>query len=253
VNLLFLVEGEKTEPKVYKAWLKHLFPSLNFVIRPEDMTKNTCRIIPGNGYPNMVSTPKLYPQVSRLEACLIDIERFGNVDHFFICVDSEDESYTDRFNEIQHKVNDFKSRRNINEAKIKIHIIIQYCCIETWALGNAEIPHQYPSSNSSRILPQFRAYYDVTVYDPEGMYGYPEGFSFSKKAKFHQSYLKEYLREFGLSYSKNNPQAIQDEKYLEALKKRCQSTHHLTSLKLLLDIWNQIKDDNTKVSLKDDE
>jgi len=194
VNLLFLVEGEKTEPKVYKAWLKHLFPSLNFVIRPEDMTKNTCRIIPGNGYPNMVSTPKLYPQVSRLEACLIDIERFGNVDHFFICVDSEDESYTDRFNEIQHKVNDFKSRRNINEAKIKIHIIIQYCCIETWALGNAEIPHQYPSSNSSRILPQFRAYYDVTVYDPEGMYGYPEGFSFSKKAKFHQSYLKEYLR-----------------------------------------------------------
>ena len=30
MNLLFLVEGEKTEPKVYRAWLKHLFPDLIF-------------------------------------------------------------------------------------------------------------------------------------------------------------------------------------------------------------------------------
>ena len=45
MNLLFLVEGGKTEPNVYKAWLQHLFPNLNFVVRPEDMTINTCRIV----------------------------------------------------------------------------------------------------------------------------------------------------------------------------------------------------------------
>ena len=37
MNLLFLVEGGKTEPKVYKAWLQHLFPSLTFVVRPEEI------------------------------------------------------------------------------------------------------------------------------------------------------------------------------------------------------------------------
>ena len=48
MNLLFLVEGGKTEPKVYKAWLSHLLPNISFVTRPEDMTHNCCRIIPGN-------------------------------------------------------------------------------------------------------------------------------------------------------------------------------------------------------------
>jgi hypothetical protein len=76
VNLLFLVEGEKTEPKVYRAWLKHLFPDLIFVERPEDMMGNTCRIVEGRGYPNMVSKPKNSSAPSRLEACLMDIENF---------------------------------------------------------------------------------------------------------------------------------------------------------------------------------
>ena len=66
MNLLFLVEGGKTEPKVYKAWLQHLFPSLTFVVRPEDMTMNTCRIIAGNGYPSMVDRQNKNSEVSRL-------------------------------------------------------------------------------------------------------------------------------------------------------------------------------------------
>lgn len=80
MNLLFLVEGEKTEPKIYKAWLRHLFPHLTFVDKPEDMKTNSCRIIPGYGYPNMISSPKLYGGISRLEACLLDIKNYSNVD-----------------------------------------------------------------------------------------------------------------------------------------------------------------------------
>ena len=45
MNLLFLVEGGKTEPKVYKAWLSHLFSEINFVERPEDMTTGTGQLM----------------------------------------------------------------------------------------------------------------------------------------------------------------------------------------------------------------
>ncbi|MFM6181760.1 MAG: hypothetical protein ACKPA8_09690, partial [Dolichospermum sp.] len=241
VNLLFLVEGGKTEPKVYKAWLQHLFPSLTFVVRPEDMTINTCRIIAGNGYPSMVDRQKKNPEVSRLEACLIDIVKFGNVNHFFICIDSEENSYTDRFHEVKSKLDDLKSGCNIDSSKTEIHIIIQHCCFETWALGNAEIPNEYSSIVSSTVLSDFQAYYDILVNDPEEMSSCPPGYIFRTKAKFHERYLKEYLQQFGLSYSKKDPKVVEGKKYLDALKKRWELMNHLSSLKLLLDIWSRIE------------
>ncbi|MFM6215437.1 MAG: hypothetical protein ACKPCQ_02620 [Dolichospermum sp.] len=241
MNLLFLVEGGKTEPKVYKAWLQHLFPSLTFVVRPEDMTINTCRIIAGNGYPSMVDRQKKNPEVSRLEACLIDIVKFGNVNHFFICIDSEENSYTDRFHEVKSKLDDLKSGCNIDSSKTEIHIIIQHCCFETWALGNAEIPNEYSSIVSSTVLSDFQAYYDILVNDPEEMSSCPPGYIFGTKAKFHERYLQEYLKQFDLSYSKKNPKVVECKKYLDALKKRCESMNHLSSLKLLLDIWDSIE------------
>ena len=241
MNLLFLVEGGKTEPKVYKAWLQHLFPSLTFVVRPEDMTMNTYRIIAGNGYPSMVDRQNNNSEVSRLEACLIDIEKFGNVNHFFICIDSEEHSYTARFHELKSKLDDLKSGYNIDSSKTEIHIIIQHCCFETWALGNAEIPNEYPLLRSSTILSDFQAYYDVLVNDPEEMSCCPTGRTFSTKARFHKRYIKEYLKQFGLSYSEGNPKVVADKKYLDALKKRCESMNHLSSLKLLLDIWDSIE------------
>jgi hypothetical protein len=241
VNLLFLVEGGKTEPKVYKAWLQHLFPSLTFVVRPEDMTMNTYRIIAGNGYPSMVDRQNNNSEVSRLEACLIDIEKFGNVNHFFICIDSEEHSYTARFHELKSKLDKLKSGYNIDSSKTEIHIIIQHCCFETWALGNAEIPNEYPLLRSSTILSDFQAYYDVLVNDPEEMSCCPTGRTFSTKARFHKHYLQEYLGQFGLFYSKKNPKVVEGKKYLDALKKRCESMNHLSSLKLLLDIWDSIE------------
>ena len=242
MNLLFLVEGEKTEPKIYKAWLSHLFPQLNFVVRPEDMTINSCRIIPGNGYPNMISSPKLYGGPSRLEACLLDIKNYSNVDYFFICVDSEEETYHARFEEIKSKLESLRVQLGIDQSQAtRFHIIIQHCCIETWALGNAEIPNEYTSQNSSTNFSIFQAHYDVLVDDPELMIGCPSSYSYATKAKFHGSYLKEYLKEFGLSYSKKKPENIEKKQYLDALIKRCTSTNHLSSLKYLLDVWEQMK------------
>ena len=237
MNLLFLVEGEKTEPKVYRAWLKHLFPDLIFVNRPEDMMGNTCRIITGNGYPNMVSKPKNSSAPSRLEACLMDIENFNNVDHFFICVDSEDYSYSERFNEVESKLERLKSGYKIDDSKTEIHLIIQNCCFETWALGNAEISQKYARIKTSTTWSDFQNHYDILLNDPENLNSFPPGYPFRNKARLHKRYLVEYLAEFGLSYRKENPIIVAEKHYLESLQTRCKNTEHLPSLRLLFDIW----------------
>lgn len=242
MNLLFLVEGKRTEPKIYKAWLSHLFPNLNFVLRPEDMTTNSCRIIGGNGYPNMISSSKINGgSPSRLKACLLDIKNFNNVDYFFICLDSEEYTYQARFDEILFKLDSEKVRIGLQNQATKFHIIIQHCCMETWALGNAELPTEYTPQNNSTNLSLFQAHYDVLVNDPELMIDCPLNYSYSTKAQFHESYLKAYLQEFGLFYSKKRPKIIGEKNYLDALIKRCMATNHLSSLKYLLDIWDQMK------------
>jgi hypothetical protein len=108
-------------------------------------------------------------------------------------------------------------------------------------LGNAEIPNEYSSIGSSTVLSDFQAYYDILVNDPEEMSSCPPGYIFRTKAKFHERYLKEYLQQFGLSYSKKDPKVVEGKKYLDALKKRCELMNHLSSLKLLLDIWDRIE------------
>jgi hypothetical protein len=226
VNLLFLVEGDKTEPKVYRAWLKYLFPKLIFVLRPEDMTTNTCRIIGGGGYPNVFN---------RLETCLKDIKDFNNVDHFFICIDSEEETYSDRFDEIKAKYDTFSLSLQIDALKTKTHIIVQNCCIETWALGNAEIPANHTLVNDSTILSDFKAYYNILLDDPENMYGYPPNNPFATKARFHHRYLVEYLDAFGIRYKKKDPKVVANGAYFESLRNRCNSTNHLPSFKILLE------------------
>ena len=240
MNLLFLVEGEKTEPKVYKKWLAHLFPDLIFVNRAEDMMGNTCRIVEGRGYPNMVSKPKNSSAPSRLEACLIDIENFNNVDHFFICVDSEDYSYSERFDEVKSKLEILKSDHEIDDSRTKIHLIIQNCCFETWALGNAEISQKYTRIKTSTTWSDFQNHYDILLNDPENLSSFPPGYPFRNKARLHKRYLVEYLAEFGLSYRKENPIIVAEKHYLESLQTRCKNTEQLPSLRLLFDIWEDL-------------
>ena len=241
MNFLFLVEGSKTEPKVYQSWLLHLFPNIEFVRNPEDMTSHSCRIIPGNGYPNMVSAPKSGGYPSRLEACLLDISYFKNVDYFFICVDSEEETPESRYQEVSSKLEMFKTKVGLdNYQSTEFHIIVQECCFETWALGNSEISNENQSKGASIDLKVFQEHYDVLTNDPQKMQNISQK-KFPTKARFHAAYLEEYLKTFGLLYKKKKPVVIQDEKYLNALMKRCDSTDHLSSLKNLLDLWQEIR------------
>lgn len=118
------------------------------------------------------------------------------------------------------------------------------------------------TSNSSSKLVDFQKFYDILINDPELMFCCPSKDGkiidcckrsiterkqispkhyFRTKAKFHESYLKEYLKEYGIRYTKREPKCIGEQTYFDALKERCTNTKHLASLKVFLDILESIK------------
>jgi hypothetical protein len=231
VNLLFLVEGEVDEKKVYRAWMQHLFPSWTFVQTPEQMTTNTYRIVAGGGYPQIFN---------RLGNCLADMQNYKNVAHFFFCIDSEEYSYSDRFNEVKTKLDSLKTLYSIDYTKTEIHIIIQNCCFETWCLGNTDIPNQYNQQlkpKNNKTFSDYQAYYDVLSCDPESMTCCPPHHPFTTNAQFHKKYLRTLLKEYGL---RNSPETFGDVKYLDALRERCKLTKDIASFKILLDTLSNI-------------
>jgi len=254
MNLMFLVEGGKTESELYPKWLKYTFPQLRFVIKPEDITKNCCRMVSSGGYP---------PPGGLIKDLIEDIKKFGNIDHFFICFDSEKYTYQERFDEVKTKLDQAKIDVGIdNSIKTKFHIIIQHCCIETWALGNAQLPTEYTRIHNSLKLQDFKNFYNVLIDDPELMSCCPSKeekliycckrsitkqispkYYFRTRAKFHESYLKEYLKEYDIRYVKNDPKCIAEKAYFNALKERCMNTAHLASLKVFLEILENIRTD----------
>ncbi len=206
MNLLFFVEEDRTEVKIYPKWLKHLFPKLNFVAIPEDITTNSCRIVSSKGYP---------PPGGLIKELIEDIKQFDNIDHFFLCFDSESYTYQERFDEVQTKLDEAKIEVGIDSSiQTKFHIIIQHCCIETWALGNARLPNEYSSKGFKR-LEEFQSFYDVLIDDPELMECCPSEKEeliqycnsstktkhyFRNKASFHGAYIKEYFKNYGLKF-----------------------------------------------------
>lgn len=52
MNLYFLVEGRRTEKKVYRAWIHHVFPDLHEATTIEEVESNHFFLISGDGYPS---------------------------------------------------------------------------------------------------------------------------------------------------------------------------------------------------------
>jgi len=231
MNLFFLVEGAKTEVKIYKKWVEHTFPQLTFVKNIQLVTTNCFCIFSGGGYPKIFTD-----EPSPLEICLTDITKHGSIDHFFICLDSEEEDYKIRFKEVETELETLKEIGIYSSVQTSIHIIVQHCCIETWFLGNTKMLRKNPQSQN---LLEFKKFYDVSINDPELM-DCPDGYL--TKASFHLEYLKKMLKEKNpnLTYTKKYPGPTTEKAYLEALRQRCEKTGHLSSLKRLFDIWDAI-------------
>jgi hypothetical protein len=243
MNIVFLVEGQKTETRVYQSWLSCVFPWLTMVKRFEDITHNTFLIQSGCGRNACIET--------HLESFIRDTQDFGNIDHFFFCIDAEEVPYQVILNELTCKVEAIMQKHKIEKLNTELHLIIQYGCFETWALGNNEIPNQNSSGKKPSVkFLDFQNYYNILLDDPEKMPNFSseteslsgKKYFFNRKSQFHKTYLFEYLKEFGLCRKKAEIEnVLEDEKYLRALQKRCQKTDHLPSLKILFDIWESLQ------------
>jgi hypothetical protein len=224
MNIYFLVEGKRTERKIYPAWLSHLLPELQQVKNYDEVNQNNYYLFSAEGYPSII-----YQHFPNAAA---DIVANGKYDYFVVCIDAEENTV----NSVKKEIYDFINDENINIGLTQLVIIVQNRCIETWFLGNRKIYSRHPQSQT---LLNYNRYYNISVNCPEEMGKYS---NFNTHAQFHEAYLKELFRAKTINYSKNNPGEVVKLYYLEQLQIRVQeNSHHLPTFQDFLQFCNRIK------------
>lgn len=225
MNIYFLVEGKRTEMKVYPKWLSYLVPELQKVQNFDAITTNNYYIFSGNGFPSLLD--------NHLRNCVIDINKIGSYDYFVICLDADEQNIEN----CKEEILDFMLQEKIVlNPKTQFEIIVQNRCLETWFLANPKIFKKNPSGE---FLKECVAFYNVKKDDPELMGKLPD-FEGSTSV-FHSSYLQELLAERNVIYSKKNPQSVIEEYFLKQLIERNQKTNHITSFQNFIQFCEQIR------------
>lgn len=224
MNIYFLVEGRRTEKKVYPKWLSHLLPTLTEVTDPFEIDSNNYYIFNGNGFPSLLD--------NHLVNAMSDVNEISKFDFFVICLDSDDASVSDRKEYVMNFIK--KNKLKLNE-KTEFVIIVQNKCIESWFLGNRRVYSKQPQSSDLR---EYNSFYNVQENNPELMTAMA---GFNTSAQFHEAYLTEMLLEKNIRYSKKNPNSVVDAHYLEELIRRNKDTNHLISFKDFLDFCDTVK------------
>ena len=225
MNIYFLVEGKKTEFKVYPKWLAILIPELERVNSFNEVIENNYFIFSGNGYPSLLD--------NHFKNSILDINKQKNYDYLVVCLDSDDDEVEERKKEIINFMNDQNLKLN---KKTKLEIIVQNKCFETWFLGNPKI---FKSNPRSEFLKECVTFYNIKVNDPELM-GKINGYE-NTVSDFHTTYLRNMLAERNVNYSKNNPNEVIEKYYLNELIKRNKSTNHIPSFKYFIDFCETIR------------
>lgn len=209
MNLYFLVEGKRTERKVYPMWLSILKPAMVKVNYAADANDNNYYLMSGEGYPSLLN---------HLENAIAEINEIGKYDYLILCVDAEETSVETRKKEILQYMKEKNSRLN----KAELIIIVQNPCFETWFLGNRKMFKRNPQSFA---LNQYINFYDVRQQDPEEMPCYQE----HTRAQFPHAYLREIFCERNITYSKQKPGPVGEESFLNELISRHSETGHISS------------------------
>lgn len=219
MNFYIVVEGKRTEAKVYPEWFKYLLPQHKEVFLPNQLNDNSFCIISGGGRPN-------YYQI--ISDSIEDIIANNLNCRLVIIVDSEEETKDIMYADINNKTLSF-----LNGRTIDYKIVIQCFSIEAWALGNRKI---FPRSPNDRDLVKYIKNYNVLKSDPELMPSGPRfDFNFKTRAQFGTEYLKKILIEKNLTYSKSKPFAISSHNYLKKIVERHKYTGHISSFYDLLE------------------
>ncbi len=118
MSLCFLVEGDRTEKRMYRAWVGHVFPSLTQVLTIGEITSSSYCVISGGGIP-------LYKE--ELRDALSDIRQNAEVRHLFLCIDAEELSREDRRREMEDEIRkaEIESQVRTGNPWLAIHPIVQ--------------------------------------------------------------------------------------------------------------------------------
>jgi len=223
MNIYFLVEGRRTEKKVYPQWLSYLVPDLKKVNHFDEVVERNYYLFNSNGYPSILDD---------IENAVKDINDCGKYSYLVICLDADESTVQERKEEIK-QLFDLRSL----ELKAEPVIVVQNRCFETWFLGNRRV---YSRNPQDEIFRQYCHFYNVSVEDPELMPNYP---GFNRTVQFHEDYLKRMLREKGIRYTKLNPGNVGEAHYIKELKKRIEDKpEDLQSLQYFFSFCESLKE-----------
>lgn len=210
MNYYIVVEGN-CEEKVYKKWIPIINPSLVHVSYLPDLKHNNFLIVSGGGYPHY------YDEI--IPHAIADANSIKTIDRLVIAVDSENFTYEEKRKEIIKQISKFKCR-------VRIRVIVQHFCLETWGLANRALPRR----NTSNItVNKYYGIFNIIINDPELLPPLPnEGLN---RSQFAGRYLHLLVNDRypGLTYSKSNPYIIADRKYFNQIKNRHLELHHINS------------------------
>ncbi len=225
MKIYFLLEGQRTEPKIYPAWLSYLVPELKRLkFHDEKLDDNSYFLFSANGYPSII--------YNHLPNAIEDINTVGDFDYLVVSLDADEASVQERAEEVHKLLTD----KNIILKKAELVLMIQNRCFETWLLGNQRIVKQNPVN---RELGEFKIFYDVINDNPEEMGKHIE---FNTHSQFHFAYLREVFKERNLSYSKANPSEATKDTYLNQLISRVEKfPDHLKTFQKFLEFCKDVK------------
>lgn len=216
MNLYILVEGARTEVKVYPAWMRLLVPKLTRVYDFRDATMNNYYLFSGGGIPHIYShLMHAIEDVNTINA------KAGKVvyDYLLVSMDTENVNRATILNRIS---NDMKAN-GLSLNGTQLVVCEHQVCMESWFLGNRRI---FKNNPQSQLLLDCIRYYDVSVNDPELMGSNdPE----LNRAQYHYHYLQEMFRERHMKYSKSNTKEVEKLDYLQQLIDRYNDTGHLAT------------------------
>jgi hypothetical protein len=120
MNIYFLVEGKRTEMKVYPKWLSYLVPKLKRVNAFQNVESNNYYIFSGNGFPSLLD--------NHLRNCIEDINSIKKYDYFVICLDADEQN----IQQCKQEILDFMiSEKLALNPNVQFEIIVQNKCLET--------------------------------------------------------------------------------------------------------------------------
>lgn len=221
MNLYFLVEGRRSESKVYPKWLEYILPDLKRVYAYDEVDKNNYYLVSGEGY------PLIYRHLKNAVSEVNDVPQYN---YLVLCLDADDAEVEERIEAVYKYLNE----ENISLSNCELKIVVQNRCLETWFLGNRVV---YPRQPVNPRFIEYARYFNVSEKDPEAMGLYKK---FRSISLFHFSYLREMLAERGIRYSKQRPREVVEPHYVDQLKDRVNDTTHLRSLKDFFDFCRMV-------------